>query len=97
MKIIYSNKETLHHPQHEWSNGKLIPYQEKNIRAEIIKNEVVKDGMGDMLIDATEFPLDYIKTVMDSFTKINAVASFIYFARRTIDIYCFFLKHFFSC
>lgn len=65
MKIIYSGKEKLHHPQKEWSEGKLIPYQEKNIRAEIIKNEVIKEGMGHMLLGETEYPLDFIKTVMD--------------------------------
>lgn len=65
MKIIYSEQEKLHHPQHEWSEGKLIPYQEKNTRAEIIKKEVIREGMGDLIMDASEYPLDYLKTVMD--------------------------------
>ncbi len=66
MKIIYSEKEKLHHPQHEWSEGKLIPYQEKNIRAEIIKKEIIKDGMEYMLMTPNEYPLEYLKAVMDS-------------------------------
>lgn len=64
MKIIYSEKEKFHHPQHEWSEGKLIPYQEKNIRALAIKNEAIKHGMGDSIIDCNEYPLSYIKKVM---------------------------------
>lgn len=65
MKIIYSDKEKLHHPQHEWSDGKLIPYQEKNIRAELIKKEVIKENLGWMLMDAQEFSLEHIKAVTD--------------------------------
>lgn len=64
MKIIYSEKEKLHHPQHEWSEGKLIPYQEKNIRAEIIKKEVIKEGMASTIMQANEYPLDLLKAVI---------------------------------
>lgn len=65
MKIIYSDKEKLHHPQKEWSEGKLIAYSEKNIRAEIIKNEVIKKGMGSLIIQPNEYPLEHIKAVAD--------------------------------
>ena len=65
MKIIYSEKEKLHHPQYEWNEGKLKPYPEKNMRAEIIKNEAVKYGMGDKIINAKTFSEKYIKAVTD--------------------------------
>lgn len=65
MKVIYSEKEKLHHPQHEWNFGKLVPYPEKNIRAEVIKNEIIARGMGELVVDAKEFSIDYIKAVTD--------------------------------
>jgi acetoin utilization deacetylase AcuC-like enzyme len=65
MKVIYSEKEKLHHPQYEWNFGKLVPYPEKNIRAELIKNEIIKRGMGEMVINANPFSIDYIKSVTD--------------------------------
>ena len=64
MKVIYSDKEKLHHPQYEWNFGKLVPYPEKNIRAQIIRDEVIGRGMGDMVTNAREFPLSHLKAVM---------------------------------
>lgn len=65
MKIIYSEKEKLHRPEHEWSYGKLLPYAEKNTRAEIIKKGIIKDGMKNILMEANEYPLDYLKAVIN--------------------------------
>jgi acetoin utilization deacetylase AcuC-like enzyme len=65
MKIIYSSKEKLHHPQYEWNFGKLVPYPEKNIRAQLIKNEAIKRGMKSMVINPNEYPLKHIKKVTD--------------------------------
>lgn len=65
MKVIYSEKEKHHHPQHEWSQGKLVPYPEKNTRAELIKKELQRDKLGHLLMEAKEYPTQYIKTVID--------------------------------
>lgn len=65
LKIIYSEKEKLHHPQYEWNFGKLVPYPEKSIRAEIIKNELIARDMGSLIIKPKTFPLSYIKAVTD--------------------------------
>ena len=65
MKVVYSEKEKLHHPQYEWNFGKLVPYPEKNIRAELIKDEICKRGMESLVIDTKEFSIDYIKSVTD--------------------------------
>jgi acetoin utilization deacetylase AcuC-like enzyme len=42
-----------------------VPYPEKNIRAEVIKDEIAKRGMQSLIMDTKEFPLDYIKAVTD--------------------------------
>lgn len=63
MKIIYSPLEKLHHPTYEWNFGKLVKYPEKNIRAEIIKDEVIKRGMESMIIEPTEYDISNIKNV----------------------------------
>ncbi|HUT38578.1 MAG TPA: histone deacetylase family protein [Methanoregula sp.] len=63
VKVIYSEKEKHHHPQYEWNFGKLVPYPEKNIRAQIIRDEVIGRGMGDMVQDAKNFPLSHLKAV----------------------------------
>jgi acetoin utilization deacetylase AcuC-like enzyme len=65
LKVIYSEKEKLHHPQYEWNFGKLVPYPEKKIRAEIIKNELIERGMKSLIINAKEFPIAHIKAVTD--------------------------------
>ena len=65
MKVIYSEKEKLHHPKYEWNFGKLVPYPEKNVRAEIIKNELVTRGMESLIIKPKEFSIDHIKAVTD--------------------------------
>lgn len=65
MKVIYSEKEKLHHPKYEWNFGKLVPYPEKNIRAEIIKNELVNRGMEELIIAPETFSIDHIKAVTD--------------------------------
>ena len=66
MKIVYSDKEKLHHPQYEWSRGKLEPYPETAIRAELIKNELARNGFANQIIQSKEFPLEFIKSVADS-------------------------------
>ncbi|MBW2598892.1 MAG: histone deacetylase family protein [Deltaproteobacteria bacterium] len=65
MKIVYSELEKLHHPQYEFSFGKLVPYPEKNIRAQIILEELKKRSMGDLVVGPDEFPLDHLKAVTD--------------------------------
>jgi len=65
MKVVYSEKEKLHHPQYEWNFGKLVPYPEKNIRAEIIKDEIAARGMESMIIEAKKFPIKHLKAVVD--------------------------------
>jgi len=63
MKVIYSEKEKLHHPQYEWNFGKLVPYPEKNIRAQIIRNELIERGMKDLIRTPKQFPLSHLKEV----------------------------------
>ncbi len=65
MKIIYSPLEKLHHPTYEWNFGKLVQYPEKNTRAEVIKDEVVKRGMESLIIEPNEYDISNIKNVHD--------------------------------
>lgn len=65
MKIIYSPLEKLHHPTYEWNFGKLVKYPEKNTRAEIIKEELEKRGMGDIIIEPDDHDVSHIRDVHD--------------------------------
>lgn len=65
MKIIYSELGKLHPSKCGLTLGKIILFLEKNTRAEKIKKEAEKRGLSSIIISPTEYPLDYIKTVMD--------------------------------
>lgn len=66
MKIIYSELGKLHPLKHRLTFGKILLFFEKNTRAEIIKKEAEKRGFGTLIISPTEYPIEYIKTVMES-------------------------------
>ncbi len=65
MKIIYSEEEKKHHPLYEFKEGKMRKYPEKNFRAELIKKEVEKRGMGSLISDPRRFAIDHIKQIHD--------------------------------
>ena len=66
MKIIYSELGKLHHSEHRLTLGELILFPEKNNRAEIIKKEAEKRGLRSLIINPNEYPLGFIKAVIDS-------------------------------
>jgi len=66
MKIIYSELEKLHRSKHRLTLGGLILFPEKNNREEIIKKEAEKRGLRSLIINPNEYPLEFLKTVIDS-------------------------------
>lgn len=66
MKIIYSELEKFYHSKHRWALSELIFFLGKNNRAGIIKKESEKRGLRSLIINPNEYPLESLKTVMDS-------------------------------
>ena len=66
MKIIYSELGKLHHSKHRLTLGALIHFVVKNNRADIIKKEAEKRGLGSLIINPNEYPMESLKTVIDS-------------------------------
>lgn len=66
MKIIYSEQEKKHHPLYEFSEGKMKKYPEKSFRAELIRKEIEKRGMGSLIIQPGSYPIKHIKKVHDA-------------------------------
>lgn len=49
MQIVYSDAHYAHHPQHEFLDGKLIPYQESPHRAEMVLKAAQAAALGEVI------------------------------------------------